>query len=422
MVRHAYEEMMRFREEARSNELISDIQTVKNARDIKYIRNSRTASYFLEYLNLKKLDEEHERMFRYSYSDLKEMLYASKAVIIAPAGHADIMSRASEKYASQRGLWTNPFTQANGLLAGAHLVRIKALSKASDIAVLKARYESWGYTVYSLMEPTRAEIAERERLAAERALLRATALPTLGELIQSRVPVYGTAHPTKKGAMLYESKHLAHLLKNPEFKGEPMYLILARGKELPYNLNNFEEFKRLVKFVGTDIVCVSTKPEIQQVIKEGRKSVEDELIAIAKGFYSGYAMYEKLFYRGTTLLNRSIKNKYLTQKLFNRIPPRFTDREKEIHEGLNKLSGPFIGLSIYLHGGTTADMKKVPGRLAIANGGLKIDEHYDRVLNQYAENNFCHIQAVLEAAYKKRASPRRALARSILTTALKEPA
>jgi hypothetical protein len=398
---NVYEEIMFWRAEQQYN---PDVVEVYFPRDdnFRYAANgNRTPTYFVALSELKDVDVKKEKLL-INQEFLRETMYVSNTVVISTTP-STMIQRANQFLNGKPG-YRNVFCSAGpGQLAGARCVRVKATLKPNEVDKLKAFYESWGYSVITLMEPTTDEREERQRLADERAALKAIPLPRLEELIRDNIPV----HPLKEAKL--KRRTLKGLLANPQYKGEPFYFILPRGKDLPYNMKTLEDYVRLVRFVGTDIQAVSTKPEILRVIKEGRKNLEDSLLEIAKWFYTQPGMHEKLFYRGTFFVTRANQNKYLTRYLFNRVPLQMTPEDTRIYEGLKALAGLFPTLSTYLR-----------QRNEYYASACTPEAHYNAVFSKYAQDNFCDVHRALDAAYSTRPSRKRALARSILKTILKE--
>lgn len=404
LLRNAYEEIMYWRDEARYNDAVIEVYIGKDD-DLRFASSgNRTASYFIEVLQLKDLDVKKEGLFINSQDYLKETLYVSNTVVISTTP-ANMIHRAVERFTAPADKYNVFLPRGPGRLAGARCVRVKAGIKPNEVAALTTRYEKAGYTVITLLEPTREEIAERERLAEERAALKAIPLPTLGELIQNNIQT----HPIKETKL--QRRQLKGLLASPEYKGEPLFYILPRGKDLPYNMRSVSDFMMLARFVGTDIQAVSTKTEIARVIKEGRRNLEDALMDVAKWFYKKPGIHEKLFYKGTFFMRLAEKNKYLTKYLFNRLPPVMTAEEHRIYEGLRTLTGLFPALASF-----------VRQRNNYYESACTSEEYYKQLFHKYAQDNFCDVQRALEKAYSPRPSRKRALARSILKTILKEPA
>lgn len=400
-IRNTYEEVQFWRREIDSNPLILDVITINSARDLRYMSGNTPRGYFLEYKDLKKLDKEKEESFRYSSEFLNHSLFVSKVVVIAPTFRT-MLERNREQYQSQPNVWSNVLSKEHGNLMGARVLRVKASIKPTEVAELKKFCEAHGYVVHDLSGPTYVELAERAELAAERAKLKEIPLPTLIGMVRENQPTY-----FRKGTPNYR-KQLEHLAENPSYKGQPLYMLLDRGKQLPFSLKTVDQLKVLVKFVGTDITCVSTKIELAKVIKEGRQPVDQVLLELAKSFFRRSNMHEKMYYRGTWFVKRAKQNKYLTQYLFNRLPPQFTDEEERIYEGLLALKQTFPDLAQYMNMKIRLYSKCDP------------EDHYEMVFTKYAQDHFSDVPRALEKAYARAPSRKRALARSILKSMLKE--
>jgi hypothetical protein len=397
--RNAYEEVMRWRAEADFNPNIVDVYITKS-EDFRYINsNSTTSRYFLEVKELKDLFTRKEHLFD-SINYLRETLFVSKTVIISTT-LANMIERFSEKFSDDPTNNTNIFMHSYARIVGARCVRVKATIKPHEIQKLKAEYESWGYDVLVLMDPTKAQLEERERVAAERALLRAAELPKLNELLLAT----GSFEDIK-----LSKRKLKGILANPKFKGEPLYIILPRAKELMHNLRTHRDFFKLAKFIGTDIVCVSTKSEIQRVIKEGRRNAEEAILEVAQWFFRRQDIYEKLFYRESFFLRRAKQDKYLTLYLFNRLPPVLSKEEETIYTGLFDFSTVFPKLRQYMN-----------ERKNFFSSCCTPAQHYYEMFSSYSESHFCDVHRALDVAYSRKPSSQRAIARSILKTILKGP-
>lgn len=428
---NAYDQMLFWMKEKRMHHnIITDVLVVKSPSEMRYI-SGEAKSYFLSFSEVDETItkdqkdyeakaalftpeqlERAERMrshpsekFRH-YSSIPETMAISKAVVLISAWKS-LLERNGEY--PGKGPSTNPYTSSHGNLVGARIVRTKTTVKPDEIAALKLRYEQQGYVVYDLTGPTRAEIAERERLAAERAALRDTPLPTLIGMIDE------TLHPRRD---IKIRKQLKSITKNPKFLRRPLYMILDRGKQLPHQMNNQASLMRLIKYSGTDIVCVSTKPEIAKVIKEGRESVDDVMLEIAKRFFSWPDMHEKMYYRGTMFARRAEQNKYLTQLLFKRLPKLMTEEEEAVLADLLHLKAILPRLNEYLSGHHDDERKiRQIGKLN-AYKNCAPERHYLQVFEQYADTHFTDVLRALDKAYSKRPSRKRAIARTIMKTIL----
>jgi hypothetical protein len=399
LLRNTYEEVMFFREEIRGNSDILEVYMPKTADFRNGLHASRVSTHFIEIMQLKDIDTKKENLFG-SYNDwLHNALYAANTVVLSTTPTA-MLQRAEETLRENRDNVLAPRGPAR--LVGARCVRLKAGVKPHEIDKLVARYKAFGYDVITLLEPTKAELEERERLAAERAKLKEIPLPMLHSLIKDELP------KTPYDEFKKRRRHIDGLVKDEAMKGEPLYYILPRGKDLSYNMKSFEDLCRLTKFVGTDILCVSTKPEIARVIKEGRRSLEDALLDFAKWFFHKPGIHEKLFYRGTFFVKRAAQDKFLTKLLFNRLPPQMDAEEERIYAGLKQLSGLFTELARYLR--TKEELYSACSPAT----------HYKRLFSEYADSHFCDVHRALDKAYEAKPSPQRALARTILKTILKE--
>ena len=416
VLRNIYEEVMFFRQEMQANPDIIEVYYPTSEDAASAATSHRPTSYFMLTSELNKLDKEKENLFSgYNYNQIRQMMYLSKTVIISQAPQT-MAARAIERFKGvpyeDKNLMSTYYGCAR--IQGARMIRLRAGTKEESINAMASDLRAKGYDVILLMTPTRAEIAEREALAEERARLRDQPLPTLGGMITDKIGTWPRdTYQTNK-------KLMKNLINNPAFKGVPMYMIIGKGKDLPFSMTSVEDFRKLVKFTGTDIICVSTKPEIARVIKEGRVNVEDRIVAFAKQFLTQPGMHEKLFYQKTFFAKRFKQNRYLTQYLFNRAPALLTPKEVKIIDDLRSFGGIFPKLNKYLDGGVT-EGRKYLGKLKLYERN-QIAEHYMNVFSRFADDNFCDVHRAFEAAYARKASPTRALARSILKTILKEQA
>ena len=399
--RNLYEELMYWRAEARFNTEIAEVYFTKRSEFYEGGSGRQLDYYFTAVQELKDVDTKKEDLLANTSGFMSETMYVSRTVVIS-GNPVQMVARAMEKYSNQPENW-NIFTHRLGRLAGARYVRVRSTTKASTIEEMRKAYVRDGYEVIILMDPTKAEIAEREAAALERAKLKDIPLPTLDTLIRDNLSSWPTSVTSKR------KKQLKHLVDNPAFKGKPMYFILPRGKELPYGLKSIEDYVRLIKFVGTDIVCVSTKGEIAKVLKEGRQPVEDLMVECAKWFYRTPGIHNKLFNKGTFFVKRARQNRYLTRYLFNRVPPELTTKEEQTLTDLREMAQLFPQLAVYLRGRDNY--------YADCNSSV---QHYQRIFQQYAQENFCDVSRALEMAYARKPSRQRAVARSILKTILKE--
>lgn len=401
--RDTYEEVMLWRAEIKACPDIVEVYIPKS-EDFRYISSASSVTrYFLEVGELKNLDSQKENMFN-SLQFMSKSLYVSRTVIFC--GNLNTMlKRAAEKWENSPNERSNVLLGGGfGRLAGARCVRLKASMKPDAIQKLKALYESWGYEVITLLDPTKEELEERRRAAEERAAMKAVELPKLHELIRDNGRMGNNFSEIKLA-----KRKMKGLVADEKFKGEPLYFILPRGKDLPYGIKTMDDYVQLTKFVGTDIVCVSTKAEIHKVVKEGRRNIEAALVEFARWFFYRPDIYEKLFYRGTFFVKRAEQNKYLTKYLFNILPPVMTAEEKRIYDGILNLRQLFPELRQF-----------VDQRTAFFDTCCEAEEYFKGVLDRYAHSHFCDVHRALEVAYREKPSPKRALARSILKTILKE--
>jgi hypothetical protein len=398
LIRHAYEEVMLFRAEMRAN---NNIVEVYYPRTDSFTLSYHTPSSMFVHTTMisEDLDKRKEEYFERNEFIL-DTLYLSNTVVISNQP-AIMLQRAREHLPEYKG---NVYMRKKlGVLAGARCLRIRAQTKPDEIEAMQKHFEGMGYKVIVLLKETRDEALEKARLAEERAKLREIPLPTLNKLIYDNIPVY----PEK--TRVAQRRKLRGLMKNTEFKGKPLYLLLNRGKELPMNINSVAQFYKLARFVGTDIMCVSTKPELAKVMKEGRTNVDDALLEFAQWFFRRRDIYEKLFWRNTMFARRAKQNRILTRYLFNVDVPFLTPQEELFYNSLIEFSKFCPKLDDY-----------VRGRIKFFEQACTAEAHYERVFEKYADVNFCDVYRALEKAYSEKPSHKRTVARAILKTILKE--
>lgn len=395
--RFTYYDAKFWRSEIAEHQNVMDVLVCDSTRKFAWYGDNKSppAKAFKSYSELAGFDDKKHKIFEYE-KELNQHVYTSNHVVLIPTW-TKLLIRNKEAFQDTLH-WKNIFSDsAHANLLGARIVRLRPTIKPDEIAKLKLRYETYGWKVTVLDKPSKGEIAHREELAAARADTPPPTIPSLGELIYERTTYRGQLR-----------KHLRALLSNKEFKGEPLYVILEKGKTLHYSLNDFETFKKLAHLVGTDITAVSTKTEIAKVLKEGRRSLEDALLDVAKQFYSLPDMHEKMFYNGTFFVKRVKQNRFLTQYLFNRTPKVFTEKEAAIKTTLLDLSRGFPKLSVYLHKRAKAYTRCSPA------------EHYEKLFEDATEERFVDVRRALDVAYRPSPSPQRKLARDILKNLLKE--
>jgi hypothetical protein len=342
---------------------------------------------------------------KYSYNDLRRMLYVSKTVIISSAPKT-MVHRSIEFFQGKPLEQRNPLQQNYNLarLKGARCIRIRAGARDSDILALSKHLTAAGYDVITLMSATKKELEEAAALAAERAKLKDIPLPTLGHLITDRIQTWPVTDYDKK------KKLIKHLDSNPKFKGKAMYLIIGKGKELPNGLSYVHDYQRLAKMIGTDIICVSTKPEIAKVIKDGRVNIEEVLTEFSEYFLKRKDIRRKLFFRNSFISKRQKQNKYLTKYLFGFSVPQLTTQEHQIYSDILELSRTFPALS-----------RSVRKKTKFYNKCDRISRKFAQKLEHYSRENFCDAERALEAAYARKSSKTRTLAREIMRKIMKEP-
>lgn len=402
LTRNLYEEILFWRAEARYDSNIIDVMLPK-CEDI-YRFSSSISSYFFEIMQLKDLDTKKEELFKHHTREAKELCYLSNLVVISLSPKTMLQRAYYElnkpKYSAEER--RNLFSNQLALLNGCRFVRVKAGLKSSVIDKMAKTYESWGYKVLVLMEPTPEENEERNRLAAERAAMRAIPLPVLHDQILENIRSNNHQHK-------FDKKRLKSFANSPSFKGEPLFLILPRGKELPYMLQTVDNFVQLGKYLGTDIITVSTKPEIAKAIKDGRRNAEEAMMDIVKWFFKQPGMYQKLYYKETFFARKAKQNRLLTKYLFNRDVPLLTAKEQKNLSDLETLVNLFPSVRDYFN-------KKLRDIKAACTPAA----YYQKLFDDYSDENFCDVHGAFEIAYAKRPSPKRALARSILKRILKE--
>lgn len=403
LVRNAWEESMWWDQEALTNSLVTAVYFAKSP-DIHRIENSSSHdSYFDDVKEIVKYKHKEDYFDRYT-SFTTRGLYLSNTVVISTTLHK-MVQRAKEKFTVPTDI-ENPLMPRGGLarLLGARFVRVKPTIKAADLNLLKKTYTDAGYDVLVLMDPTQAELAEAARLAALRAAEKEIPLPTLGKMIEDHLT---SAYRHSLTDLKVKLRRLRGILKSEAYVGKPHYIILPRGKELPMYMRDEHEFMRLVRFTGSDIICVSTKTEIARVIKEGRISVEDTVFECLKLFYKTPGLYTKLYYENTGLSRLSAKDRLLTKYLFNRDVPHLTSYEFNTRNDFRELGKIMPKVSEYLN------MK------AQLYSDCPPDRHYSKLMRDYATSHFCDVETALKVAYQRMPSQRRALARSILKAIMK---
>ena len=400
VARDSYEEFMFWRAEIEANPDLIEVYISKSNsfQDVAY--SSSISRNFLELTNLRNFDTRKEEFF-VPHTTTYENHYVSKVVVIS-TNLITMLSRAKEKFRKETAI-QSPFAAGDlAYLLGAKCLRVKATMKPPEINKLKKRIEDWGYTVLVLMEPTADELEERKRLAEERASSKKVKLPFLHELIQ--VSTWGLKPKEKLGL----TKRLAGISSNPALKGEPLYFVLSKGNCLPTEIRSIEQYADFVKFVGNDILCVSTKADTQKAIKAGRRNVETAFLELVMWFYKQPAIYEKLFYRNTFFASKAEENKYLAKYLFNRLPPKLTEQEEKMLAGIKQHGSMFPSVRQYL----------IARNRYFANC-CTAEKHYETLFEKYAESHFCDVYRALEAAFLPEPSPQRVLARNILKSILK---
>lgn len=403
LARNTWEEAMFWNAEQKANPDIVSVSFVSSPDVHRGIHKDRYSNYLDEVSDIVREEKKEKALDSYSYQFLNFGLYLTDTVVISLSTPKMIQRALESKLATVE---KNPLmlnSVVPGLL-GARCVRVKPGIKDSVVNKMKAEFESWGYTVVVLLDPTIEERAEAERLAQERAALKAQQLPTLYNLIEERIK-YALGHNIYE--MKMQLRKLKGIQKNPAYKGQPHYLILSRGKELPLNMKEVSDYMNLVRFVGTDIVCVSTKMEIARVIKEGRISVEDTVLACAKQFFKTPGLHDKLYYENTFFVEKFRQNRLLSKYLFNREVFTLTEQEKRIRSNLSNLGAMMPSVRKYLYDKSSLYSICPP------------QSHYQNLFSRYAESHFCNVTTALRVAYERQPSPRRTLARQILKAILK---
>lgn len=400
--RHCYEELMFFQAELACNPDIFDVYFPRNSELRFVLRTSIFNNYLLSIADMRDdLAKKKENIFSFYNRYLLTTMYLSNTVVISNSP-AQMVSRALEKYQSSPYEHSNIFSTDCGRIVGARCVRVRATLKPDLIDQLKKKFESYGYDVVLLTEPTEEELAEKARLAELRTEVKDVSIPMLHELIYNNISTW-TSDTFKKKCL-----HLKGFVSNKEYAGEPLYYMTGRGKELSHYMSTMDQFINLAKFVGTNILAVSTKTELNKAIKEGRRPIEDAVMEIAQWFYTKPGMHEKLFYQESMFSKLAEKNKYLTRYLFNRIPPEFDKEEQRLFDGLQKLRPMWHKLAVYM-----SDKERLYNKCGP-------EEHYNELFAKYADRHFCDVHRALEKAYSDKPSPKRAIARKILKTILKE--
>ena len=401
VARDSYEEFMFWRAEIEANPDLIEVYISKSVdfQDVAY--SSSISRNFIELTNLKNFDTRKQKFFT-PHTTAYETHYVSKLVVIS-TNIITMLGRAREKLRTEGDVQSPLAAGCMAYLLGAKCLRVKATMKPPEIDKLKKQIEDWGYTVLVLMEPTADELEERKRLAEERASLKGVKLPFLHELISTS----DWGLDAKQRTSL--KKKLNALAFNPEFKGEPLYFALGKGSCLPREIRTVSQYFEFVRLIGNDVLCVSTKADIQKAIKAGRKDVETAVLEFVRWFYKQPTIHEKLFYQGSFLAQRAAQNKYLTKYLFNRLPPKLTEQEEKIYGAIQQFSRVFQSVHQY-----------VAGRNTYFNScRSRAERQYRDLFEKYAESHFCDVYRVLEAAFLPEPSPQRVLARSILKSILK---
>ena len=392
-------EGLKWQQDVRENERLIDVRVIGDTYNLQYLGDN--GSYFVNFMtDLKELAANPNPQRMRAHTSTACLMWASKTIVLTIGDkglshrNKDMVERLHGPRDSQNIHWKSFLAEAHANLVGARILRLRAGTKETEIEALTAKYKAEGFEVYNLTGPTAAEIAEREALAAERAAERAAPLPTLLDMARDYI---GRGRSYRKEANLLEN-----LSKNPIFKGQPLYYLAGRAKDLPYQMKNADTLRRMMKLVGSDIVVVSTKPEIARAMKQGRTSLDDALVAVARQFHRLPGVHDKLFYEQTFFLHYQSQNKYLARLLFNRNIPYFDAYESEILSTLRELCSAFEPLRKYM---------EIKRRLYERNG---IASHYKTMMNDASREFFIDYDTALRVAFNEEPSSRRAYARSLL--------
>lgn len=326
-----------------------------------------------------------------SYSVIQRV-FASRLVILVSS-----MSKALDRFNDQSlaypDLRRNVFSDCKAAFAGARIVKLSTPLQADIPGKLRAAYEKEGYVVLDLTKLTQQEIIEREEMAAERAAERAKPLPTLH---------------SASASLIYRGdlKAFKHLGTNPKFKNKGRFYIVAeRGLQVPSYLRSLRSLTQIYKRVGSDIVCVSTKPQISRVIKDGRVSLDSALVKIAKAFFAKPGIHEKMFYQAANQMrSNALKDPRFARLIYNRRIPHLTAEEEATFKILKEFSSYFPELSNYI------SMKVKLYQCS------PIQVHYSVKENTYGDSKFIDISEVNRWAFYKAPSQKRKTARTILKT------
>lgn len=397
--RNFYEEIMLWRSEIEFNPDIVEVYIPNSTNFIDANSSSKVSRVFTEVSLIKGLDKTKEN-FSHNWDLSLESVYVSKTVVISTTIPV-MLARAREWFYKNQSPRSPMLDVPLGHLLGARCVRVKASIKPTEIKQLKSLFQNWGYDVLVLMDPSEGELEERKLLAEERAKLKQKKLLFLHEFI----PHY--SNNPKEARKL--KKSLYGLASNPEYKGEPLYLNLRSQNDIvPYEIRGIENYFEFVKFLGTDIVCVSNKTELNRAIKEGRRNIEEAFLEFTKWFFTQPDIHRKLFFDQTIFSIRARQNKYLTKYLFNFVPETMTTEQDRILKGILKFSNIFTSTRMYVRSKTT-----------YYNRCCSSEDHYLRLFEAYAQSHFCDVNRAFDVAYQSQPSPQRALARSILKKLLK---
>jgi hypothetical protein len=392
-------EGLKWQQDVRENERLIDVRVIGDTYNLRYLGDN--GSYFVNFMtDLKELAANPNPIRLRTHTSTARLMWASKTIVLTIGDkglshrNKDMVERLHGPRDNQNIYWKSFLAEAHANLVGARILRLRAGTKETEIEALTAKYRAEGFEVYNLTGPTAREIEEREALAAERAAERAAPLPTLLEMARDYI---GRNRHYKKEANLLEN-----LSRNPIFKGQPLYYLAGRAKDLPYQMKNADTLRRMMKLVGSDIVVVSTKPEIARAMKQGRTSLDDALVAVARQFHRLPGVHDKLFYEPTFFLHYQLQNKYLARLLFNRNIPYFDAYEAEILDTLRDLCSTFESLRRYM---------EIKRRLYERN---KIATHYKSMMKDAGYNQFIDYDSALRVAFNEEPSSRRAYARSLL--------
>lgn len=199
----------------------------------------------------------------------------------------------------------------------------------------------------------------------------------------------------------YDSMYPKH---NRTSKGK-FFFIADRGLSVPNTMLTDVNHRRLMKYLGHDIVIVSNKADIRRALKEGRVDID---AVLAREFEKFLKLNPKLYLREAAI--KAVGGPYRPYKLLKHYIPQYVPikgtRSKELH--FFRLMADIGSMTllrekVYLFNKMVADTTYQPFR----------------PLEKYLEDRFYDYQAVLHAA-ANRSHPKNRDANRILRTYRKE--